>query len=108
MRALHPVNGAVDAAHNGRPYRRSYARVIVRKDPIVELQAGVVVPERVQRTHHDGQTTPWYATVVASGSPDMRAGERVLIERYAGTDILHDGERLTILPAHEVLCVLED
>lgn len=106
MRALHPIDGVRDR-RPGKP-TRTYPRVIVRKDPVVELQDGVVQPERFQRSHHDGQTTPWYATVVASGSPDMRAGDRVLIERYAGSDILHDGERLTILPAHEVLAVLED
>jgi co-chaperonin GroES (HSP10) len=104
MRALHPIDGAEE--HKDR--RKPYARVIVRKDKLTELQNGVVVLERHQRQHHDGQTTPWRATVVASGSPDMRAGDRVLIERYAGTDILHDGERLTILPASEVLAVLED
>lgn len=106
MRHLYPVRGA-ERGHDGK-LKRSYPRVIVRKDPITELQDGVVQPERFQRQHHDGQTTPWRATVVASASPDMRAGDRVLIERYAGSDILHDGERLTILPAHEVLCVLED
>lgn len=106
MRPLQAVRGA-ERGYDGK-LKRAYPRVIVRKEPLSELQNGVVVLERHQRQHHDGQTTPWFARVVASGSPDMRAGDRVLIERYAGTDILHDGERLTILPAHEVLCVMED
>ena len=114
MRPLQPIDGAEQKYERGAgdqlqpSYRQPYARVIVRKEPLSEMQNGVVVLERHQRQHHDGQTTPWFATVVASTTTDMRAGDRVLIERYAGSDILHDGERLTILPAHDVLCVLED
>ncbi|HMI92628.1 MAG TPA: co-chaperone GroES family protein [Polyangiales bacterium] len=108
-RALRPVDGAESRASELEGSgRRRYARVIVRKDKVDEIVNGVVQPERYQRAHHDGDTTPWRATVIASGSPDLRAGERVLLERYAGSDVVHDGERLTILPAREVLAVLED
>jgi co-chaperonin GroES (HSP10) len=105
MRTLQPIGGAeVDNAGK----RRHYPRVIVRKDPVTELIAGVVRPERFQKSHHGHDNTPWTATVVASSLSYLHAGERVLIERYAGSDLLHDGERLTILPAHDVLAVLEE
>ncbi len=63
------------------------------------------------------QEKPQIAEVVAVGPGGMidgnevkmivKAGDRVLISKYAGTEIKVDGEKYTILRQNEILAIVE-
>lgn len=63
------------------------------------------------------QEKPQIAEVVAVGPGGMvdgnevgmivKAGDRVLISKYAGTEIKIDGEKYTILRQNEILAIVE-
>ena len=65
----------------------------------------------------NAQEKPQIAEVVAVGPGGMidgnqvemivKAGDRVLISKYAGTEIKVDGEKYTILRQNEILAIVE-
>jgi chaperonin GroES len=86
---------------------------LVMVKPITEEDLGLIVrPENAKRP------APQRGVVVAVG-PGRRSkrgklvplgvkiGDYVVVEKYRGTDISVDGQRLRILREHEILAVLE-
>ena len=66
--------------------------------------------------HGSAKEKPQVAEVVAVGSgsdpddlkePELSVGDKVLISKYAGTEVKIDGEELTILNISDVLAVVE-
>jgi chaperonin GroES len=95
--------------HEIRPLRD---RVVVRRKEEVEAKVGsIVVPDSAKEK-------PQEAEVVAVGPGrlsddgkvlplDLKKGDRVLIGKWAGTEVTVDSEELLILKEDEILGVLD-
>ncbi|HZP43878.1 MAG TPA: co-chaperone GroES [Candidatus Binatia bacterium] len=87
-------------------------RVIVRRVEETEQRStgGIIIPDTAKEKPQEGK-------VVAVGpgrredgkviAPDVRAGDRVLFGKYAGTEIKLDGEEHLILREEDILGVIE-
>ena len=94
---------------NVRPLRD---RVLVKRVEQTEQRiGGIIIPDTAKEK-------PQQAKVVAVGSgrvndegktipPDVKAGDYVLIGKYAGTEIKLDGEEFLIVREDEILGVAE-
>lgn len=76
-----------------------------------QIQGGIIIPDSAKEK-------PQEAEILAVGSGkrledgtivplDVKAGDKVLIGKYAGTEITIEGDELLILREDEVLGVLE-
>ena len=95
---------------NVRPLRD---RILVRRLEEAEQRVGgIIIPDTAKEKPQQGK-------VVAVGSGrlnedgqliplDVKAGDRVLFGKYAGTEIKLDGEEFLIVREDEVLGILEE
>jgi chaperonin GroES len=86
--------------------------VVERVEQKEQTHGSIIIPDSAKEK-------PQEATVVAVGpgklekdgkrAPmDVKAGDRVLIGKYSGSDIKVDGKEYVILTEDEVLAVIED
>jgi chaperonin GroES len=87
-------------------------RVVVRRKRVADEKVGsILVPDSAKEK-------PQEAEVVAVGpgrlsdegevlSMDLKAGDRVLIGKWSGTEVTVDDEEYLILKEDEVLCLLD-
>lgn len=76
--------------------------VVKRAETKAETAGGLVIPDNAKEKPVEGE-------VVAIGETSkVKIGERVLFGKYAGTEVVLDGEERLILTDEDVLCVLED
>ena len=87
-------------------------RVVVRRKRVADEKVGsILVPDSAKEK-------PQEAEVVAVGpgrvsdegevlSMDLKAGDRVLIGKWSGTEVTIDDEEYLILKEDEVLCLLD-
>jgi len=92
--------------------RPLYDRIVVRRVEEKEnMQGGLYIPDSAKEKPQEGE-------VVAVGQGkrlengktvalDVKAGDRILFEKYSGNEIKVDGEELLIMREDEVLGVLE-
>ena len=92
--------------------RPLHDRILVKRlEEDEQVQGSIIIPDSAKEK-------PQEAEVIAVGpgkiqdsgdrSPmDVKAGDRVLIGKYSGSDIKIDGEELVILREDEVLAVVE-
>ena len=92
--------------------RPLYDRLLVKRAEAKEqVRGSIIIPDTAKEK-------PMEATVEAVGEGkfddngkrvplDVKAGDRVLIGKYAGTEIKLDGEELLILREEEVLAIIE-
>lgn len=81
-------------------------RVLVKADPAEEKTAGgLFIPETAKEK-------PLAGTVVAAGpgteevKMEVKAGDRVLYGKYAGTEITHDSETYLIMKQSDIFAVI--
>ena len=87
-------------------------RLVVKPTPREEMtKSGIVLPDTAKERPQEG-------TVVAAGpgrilddgsreSMDVAVGEKILFQKYAGTEFKLDDEELLILSQKDVLAVIE-
>lgn len=84
-------------------------RIIVKRDPKREKIGQIIIPDTV-----DQKITQGIVVAVGKGrllrngrrvEPEVRVGERVIFNQYAGTDVTVAGEKLLIIKADDVLGV---
>ena len=87
-------------------------RLVVKPTPREEMtKSGIVLPDTAKERPQEG-------TVVAAGpgrtlddgsreSMDVSVGEKILFQKYAGTEFKLDDEELLILSQKDVLAVIE-
>lgn len=79
-------------------------RVLIKRQEAQKTKGGIYLPETAQEKPKQG-------TIVAIGSEkvkDLKIGDKILFAAYAGSEVrMGDEEGYLILPADEVLCVLE-
>jgi chaperonin GroES len=86
-------------------------RILVRRIEEQETKrGGIIIPDTAKEKPQEGE-------VIAVGpgrltedgkriTPDVKAGDRVLIGKYSGTDVRIDGTEYTIIREDDVLGVL--
>ncbi|KAA0252029.1 co-chaperone GroES [Acidobacteria bacterium ACD] len=92
--------------------RPLYDRILVKRvEPKEQIRGGIIIPDTAKEK-------PMEAVVQAVGEGkyddngkriklDVKAGDHILIGKYAGTEIKIDDEEFLILREDEVLAVIE-
>ncbi len=90
-------------------------RVVVKRiDSPEKTSGGIYIP----KTANPDREQAWEAEVMAVGpgklldngirvAPQVKVGDRVLVGRYAGNEILSDGDKVVTLYESEILGVVE-
>lgn len=92
--------------------RPLHDRVIVRRiDEEEKSKGGIIIPDTAKEKPQEGK-------VIAVGpgkredgkliAPDVKAGDRVLFGKYAGTEIKLEGEEHLILREEDILGIIEN
>lgn len=94
--------------------RPLHDRVLLRREEEeTKTASGIIIPDAAKEK-------PIIATVVAHGPGafnedgeeriplDVKEGDRVLISKWAGTEVKIDGEELVIVKESDILAVIED
>jgi chaperonin GroES len=81
-------------------------RVLVKPDAAEEKTAGgLIIPETAKEK-------PLAGTVVAAGpgtedvKMEVKAGDKVLYGKYAGTEITHDGETYLMMKQSDIFAII--
>ena len=87
-------------------------RVIVRRVEEQEQKSagGIIIPDTAKEKPQEGKVVAVGAGKKEDGkvlSLDVKAGDRVLFGKYAGTEIKLDGEEHLILREEDILGVIE-
>ncbi len=101
-----PVS-ALDAAR----VRPLHDRVLVRRlEEKEQIRGGIIIPDTAKEKPHEAEVIavgPGKVEEDGKRRPmDVRAGDRVLIGKYSGTDIKLDGEDLVILREDDIMAVV--
>src|SRR5436305_4941376 len=87
-------------------------RVIVKRiDEGEQVRGGIIIPDTAKEKPQEGE-------VIAAGAGkyredgsrqalDVKAGDRVLIGKYSGSEVKLDGEELLIIREDEILGVIQ-
>ncbi len=86
-------------------------KVVVKRLDAEETSAGgIVLPERAREKPRQGRVLSvgdgWLLPDGSRARHQVREGDRVLFERYAGTDMVVHGEELLIMNEDEILAVV--
>jgi len=93
-------------------FRPLHDRVLVRRSAEEERTAGgIIIPDTAKEKPMEGE-------IVSVGpgarnekgeiiAPEVKAGDRVLFGKYAGTDVTINGEDLVIIKESDVMGIIE-
>ena len=87
-------------------------RVIVRRiEEQEQIRGGIIIPDSAKEKPQEGEVVAvGKGKLLENGSrvdPDVKAGDKVLFGKYAGTEVKLDGEDFLILREDEILGVIE-
>ena len=93
-------------------FRPLHDRVVVRRVESEEKSAGgIIIPDTAKEKPQEGEIVavgPGARDETGKLVPlDVKAGERILFGKYAGTEVKVGGEELLIMKESDVLGVLE-
>ena len=91
--------------------RPLHDRVLLKRmEEKEEVKGGIIIPDTAKEKPMEGEVIsvgPGKMTEDGKRSPmDVKAGDRVLIGKYAGTEIKIDGDEYVIMREEEILAVL--
>ena len=100
------------AAPTAQKLRPLGDRVVLRPTPGEEMtKSGILIPDTVKEKPQEGEVLAvGPGRILDDGSRekmDLKAGEKVLYAKYAGTEFKLDGEDLLIVSGKDVLAVVE-
>lgn len=94
-------------------FKPLHDNVLVEKDKVEEKKspAGIIMTAA-------GQETPDTGVVLAVGAgrrlsngdtlvPDLKVGDRVVVAKYAGTEVTVDEEKYTVIPWGDILGIVD-
>ncbi len=87
-------------------------RVIVKRvEEEEKTKGGIIIPETAKEKPMEGKVTAvGKGKLLEDGKihpPDVKAGDRVLFGKYAGTEVKIDGEEHLIMREDDILGVIE-
>jgi chaperonin GroES len=85
--------------------------LVLRVESEAKTSGGIIIPDTVKEKPYQGE-------IVAVGpgridkdgrriSPDVKAGDRVLFQRYAGTEVKIKGVEHLMMREDDILCIIE-
>ncbi len=83
------------------------ARVVIKKLEAEEKTAGGIILTSAAKEQ------PQMAEVIAAGpgtkdeEMEVKAGDKVVFSKYAGTDVTYEGEEYTIMKQSDILAIVE-
>ncbi len=88
-------------------------RVVIKPTPREEMtKSGIVLPDTAKEKPQEGTILAVGPGKIledgSRGKMDLKAGDRVLYAKYAGTEFKVEGEDLLIARQDDVLAVIED
>ena len=91
--------------------RPLHDRVLIRRIAEQEtVRGGIIIPDSAKEKPQEGEVVAvGNGKILENGQrvpPDVKAGDRILFGKYAGSEIKVDGEEYLILREDEVLGVL--
>jgi len=91
--------------------RPLHDRVVLKRiEETQTIKGGIIIPDTAKEKPMEGEVIavgPGKMTEDGKRSPmDVKAGDRVLIGKYAGTEIKIDDEEYVIMREEEILAVL--
>jgi len=85
--------------------------LLKRVDAAQMTKGGIIIPDTVKEKPQEGKVVAiGTGRILEDGKViplEVKAGDRVLIGKYGGTEITLDGEEYIILDENEVLAVIE-
>jgi len=91
--------------------RPLHDRVIVKRVKEEErTKGGIIIPDTAKEKPQEGRVVAVGPGKVEDGKvikPDVKAGDRILFGKYAGTEVQLDGEEHVIMREEDILGVLE-
>ena len=87
-------------------------RILVkREEPSETVRGGIIIPDTAKEKPQEGNVVavgPGQLDEKASASPlEVKKGDRILMGKYAGTEVKIDGEEHLIMREDDVLAVIE-
>ena len=87
-------------------------RIIVkREDSQEKTKGGIIIPDSAKEKPIEGRIIAVGAGKVLengkTAAPEVKAGDRVLFSKYAGTEVKIDGEEHLILKEEDILGIIE-
>ena len=86
-------------------------RVIVKRLKEEEkTKGGIIIPDSAKEKPVEGEVLAVGNGKIVDGklqTPDVKAGDRILFGKYAGTEIKVDGEDLLVMREEDVMAVVE-
>jgi chaperonin GroES len=92
-------------------FRPLHDRVVVRRiEEDERTKGGIIIPDTAKEKPIEGEVIAVGPGKVEDGKriePSVKAGDRVLFGKYAGTEVKLDGEEHLILREDDILGVIE-
>jgi len=87
-------------------------RILVKRlDEEEKTKGGIIIPDSAKEKPQEAQVVAVGSGKVAEDGTvrplDVKAGDRVLLSKYAGTEVTLDGEEHLIIREDDVLGILE-
>ena len=80
-------------------------RVIVQRLEEEEKLGGIILPDSAKKKQ---ETAKVIAVGTGKDMPEIKEGDKVLMDKYAGQDVTVDDQEFTILRADDVIAVIEE
>lgn len=85
--------------------------LVLRLESEAKTAGGIIIPDTAKEKPYQGE-------IIATGPgkldkdgrripPDVKKGDRVLFQRYAGTEVKIDGVEHLMMREDDVLCIIE-
>ena len=85
--------------------------LVLRLESEAKTAGGIIIPDTAKEKPYQGE-------IIAAGPgkldkdgrripPDVKKGDRVLFQRYAGTEVKIDGVEHLMMREDDVLCIIE-
>ncbi len=76
-----------------------------------KTKSGIVLPDTAKEKPQEGKVVAVGAGKILDNGqrvvPDVKAGDKVIFSKYAGTDIKLDGKEYLILSERDILAIIE-
>lgn len=85
-------------------------RVVIKALPLEEkTKSGIIMPDTAKEKPQEGEIVAVGPGKVEKGvrvALDVKAGDRVIYSKYAGTEVKYDGQEYLILKESDILAVV--
>ena len=81
------------------------SRVVVQRLEEEEKLGGIILPDTAKKKQ---ETAMVIAVGTGKDMPELKVGDKILMDKYAGQDVTVNDEEFTILRADDVIAVIEE